>query len=54
MQTFAWNLSKHEAELTQRLMDINGELLVPGEAAAFQSTPRERQSPVATLFWWKH
>lgn len=40
--------------LSALLMDINTELLVPGEAAAFQSTHREHKSPVATLFWWKH
>lgn len=31
-------------------MDINTELGVPREAAAFQSTNREQESPVATLF----
>ncbi len=39
--------------LSALLMDINTELVVPEEADAFQSTHREQESPVATLFWWK-
>lgn len=37
-------------QLSALLMDINAELVVPEEAAAFQPTSREQESPVATLF----